>query len=160
MSKDDAFLQELESTIVHELEAIARLCEEARIELSRQAPSPRVLGSVLHDFYTCCERVFKRIVSEINGAFYQGDAWHKELLYRMTIPVEGVRPAVITSEVAAELDEYLAFRQVFRNIYGFELKGDRVLRLSRNLEQIDPRFEREARAFLRALHTAEESQQP
>ena len=156
MSEDDAFLRELESTIAQELDVIGRLRGEARSELARQAPNPRVLGSVLHDFYTCCERVFKRIVSEINGAFYQGDAWHKELLYRMTIPVEGVRPALISQELAAELDEYLSFRHVFRNIYGFELKGERIMRLSGNLEQIGLRFEKEVRAFLLALQAGNE----
>ena len=45
-----------------------------------------MLGSVLQDFYNSCERVFKRISSEINGAHYQGEAWHKELLYRIIEP--------------------------------------------------------------------------
>ena len=32
-------------------------------------------------------------------------------------------------ELAASLDEFLSFRHLFRNIYGFELIGDRVDRL-------------------------------
>ncbi len=37
--------------------------------------------------------------------------------------IKDTRPAVISEELAADLDEYLSFRHVFRNIYGFELKG-------------------------------------
>lgn len=44
----------------------------------------------------------------------------------MTIPIKQIRPAVISEELAAGLDEYLSFRHVFSNIYGFELKGDRI----------------------------------
>ncbi len=151
MSGTDGFLREIESAIGQELAAIASLRAEAGGELAKGAPNSRVLGSVLHDFYTCCERVFKRVASEINGAHYQGDAWHKELLFRMTIPVDGVRPALISDDLAAELDEYLSFRHVFRNIYGFELKGGRVVRLSTSLDRVGLRFEQEVRAFLRAL---------
>jgi hypothetical protein len=153
MSGDDAFFQELESAILRELEAVETLRKEARAELRKEAANPRVLGSVLHDFYTCCERIFKRIVSEVNGGFYQGDAWHKELLYRVTVRVPGLRPAVISESLAAELDEYLSFRHIFRNIYGFELKGDRVGRLSRGLDDIGRRFDEEIRGFLDALRT-------
>jgi hypothetical protein len=158
MSGTDGFLREVESAITQELAAVSALRAEARVELARSPPNPRVLGSVLHDFYNCCERVFKRISSEINGGHYEGDAWHKEILYRMTIPVHGIRPALLSQDLAAELDEYLAFRHVFRNIYGFELKGERVVRLSNGLERVSLRFEQEVRAFLGAIRSEDETQ--
>lgn len=154
MSGDDVFLREIEGAISRELEAIRALREEAREELGRKPPNPRVLGSVLQDFYNSCERVFKRVSSEINGGHYEGESWHKELLYRMTIPVAGVRPALLSEELAAVLDEYLAFRHVFRNIYGFELKGERVVRLSAGLDRVASRFSEEVSSFLRRLHSA------
>ena len=83
----------------------------------------------MHDFYNCCERVFRRIGAEINGTSYRGDAWHKELLFRMTVAVPNVRPQVVSEDLAADLDEYL----LFRNIYGFELKGA----VSTGLERVD-----------------------
>jgi hypothetical protein len=157
MSAADGFLREIESAIAQELEVVSTLRAEVRDELARSPAHPRVLGSVLHDFYTCCERVFKRVSSEINGGHYEGDAWHKELLYRMTIAIPGVRPALVSQELAAELDEYLAFRHVFRNIYGFELKGERVVRLAHGLERVSVRFEQEVGAFLRAIRSEDEA---
>jgi len=71
---------------------------------------------------------------KINGGLEETEQWHKALPYRMTVPVEGVRPTVLSEELAAELDEHLAFHRVFRNIYGFELKGDRIIRLEKELE--------------------------
>src|SRR3990172_2462015 len=70
----------------------------------------RSKGSILHDFYNCAERIFKKIATDINGGYESAEKWHKALLFRMTLPVKGVRPAVISEELAAELDEFLSFR--------------------------------------------------
>ena len=66
----------------------------------------------------------------------------------MTIQVNDVRPAVINEELAAELDEYLSFRHVFRNIYGFELKGERVIHLAGKFDRTAAGFIREVTDFL------------
>lgn len=64
----------------------------------------------------------------------------------MTISITGVRPVVITEELAADLDEFLAFRNMFRNIYGFELKGDRIDRLTERFDNVSNRFEMEIKS--------------
>ncbi len=69
----------------------------------------------------------------------------------MAIPIKGVRPRVISDELAADLDEYLAFRHLFRNIYGFELKGDRIDRLSEKFDSVSKIFAQEIRKILRYL---------
>lgn len=109
------------------------------------------MGSILHDFYTCCERIFRRIALDMNGGLEETEQWHKALSYRMTLPVEGIRPPVLSEELAAELDEYLAFRHVFRNIYGFELKGERIIRLSKRLPHVAGRLKEEIGAFRKLL---------
>lgn len=151
MSGSERYLDEVTTTIRRELRNCAALRAEADEELRKPVRSPRVLGSIMHDFYNCCERVFRRIGAEINGASYGGDAWHKELLFRMTVAVPEVRPRVISDDLAADLDEFLSFRHVFRNIYGFELKGDRVTRLGSRLDGVARRFETEIEAFLTSL---------
>jgi hypothetical protein len=42
---------------------------------------------------------------------------------------------------------------VFRSIYGFELKGDRVGRLARMLPSVSERFANEIQRFLREIET-------
>ena len=152
MRRPDDFLDEVTTAIRRELANCAQLRGEARAELAKTEPNPRVLGSIMHDFYNCCERVFRRIGAEINGTSYRGDAWHKELLFRMTVAVPNVRPQVVSEDLAADLDEYLSFRHVFRNIYGFELKGERVSRLGTGLERVARRFEGAIEMFLEALN--------
>lgn len=148
MNQNEAFIEELIASIQRELASINGLRDEMIEETTKTKRNSRVLGSILHDFYNCCERIFKRISSEINGSFFQGDRWHKDLLYRMTISVNKLRPAVVSEELAAELDEYLSFRHVFRNIYGFELKGDRLIRLVDKFQRVSIQFENQMKDFL------------
>ena len=151
MNGSERYLDEVTTTIRRELRNCAALRTEGEEELHKPERNPRVLGSIMHDFYNCCERVFRRIGAEINGASYGGDAWHKELLFRMTVALPEIRPRVISDDLAADLDEFLSFRHVFRNIYGFELKGDRVTRLGSRLDGVARRFETEIEAFLASL---------
>jgi hypothetical protein len=111
----------------------------------------RARGSILHDFYNCCERIFKSIAVEVNGGYQEQEQWHKALLHRMTLPLGELRPAVLSREVAADLDDYLSFRHAFRNIYGFELRGERVMYLSGRFPAVAERFTREIRSFLNVL---------
>lgn len=146
MDKDKFFWREISAEIKNELKNIDRLVIELKEEKDRG--SRRAQGSILHDFYNCCERIFRRISLGINGGFAAEETWHKELLYRMTIAIAGLRPAVISEDLAAELDDYLSFRHIFRNIYGFELKSARLERLVDRFEDVSNRFKDEIVKFL------------
>jgi hypothetical protein len=61
----------------------------------------------LHNFYTGCERVLKTIAVDVNGGMPLGEDWHKRLLRQMSLPVDGVRPVVITKETLEALEELL-----------------------------------------------------
>jgi len=69
----------------------------------------------------------------------------------MTIAAKDVRPTVISEELAAELDEFLSFRHVFRNIYGFELKGERIGHLVGRFDAVAGRLIDEIKKFLSFL---------
>ena len=69
----------------------------------------------------------------------------------MTIEIKEVRPQVISEKLAGELDDYLSFRHIFRNIYGFELEGERLDRLSEKFGEISQKFEKEIKEFLKKL---------
>ena len=96
----------------------------------------RAAGSILHDFYTGVERIFRQIGVRIDQELPREEDWHIQLLHRMAVPVEGIRPRVIDEKLEAKLQEYLRFRHLFRNIYGFELKWDRCQPLVENLDRV------------------------
>lgn len=153
MKENERFWQETISEIENELDNIAELRKELKKTQKKRTETEnrRLQGSILHDFYNCCERIFRKIATDINGGFGRSETWHKELLYRMTIAVKNVRPAVISKDMAGELDDYLSFRHVFRNIYGFELKGERINRLVVKFNRVSKDFEKQIVAFLKEM---------
>lgn len=147
--KDRLFLLAIISEIERELENLKDFQSELdSIKDKKGIIYTRSRGSIIHDFYNCCERIFKKIAIEINEGCEETERWHKVLLYKMTIPLKDIRPQVISEELAADLDEYLAFRHLFRSIYGFELKGDRIDRLAEKFGGVSRRFAEEMREFL------------
>jgi hypothetical protein len=152
MKKERLTLLAIVSEIEREIENLKELQSElGSIRDKGGIIYTRSKGSILHDFYNCCERIFKKIAIEINEGYEETERWHKALLYRMTIPLKDIRPQVISEELAAGLDEYLAFRHLFRSIYGFELKGDRIERLAEKFEIISQTFIKEIEVFLEYL---------
>lgn len=62
--------------------------------------------------------------------------------------------AVLDPRLVRQLDEYLRFRHLFRNIYGFDLEWERCRELLSDLPAVWARFEQQLGVFdgfLRAL---------
>ncbi len=87
----------------------------------------------LHAFYSGIERIFDLVAADVDGGRPTGGDWHVEFLRQMTLDVESVRPAVISRETAAALDDYRRFRHLIRNIYATNLDPERLTVLVRKL---------------------------
>lgn len=151
-------MKPLEIRIVHRLSAALQKEMDKLRELLAEASSysvdtvhPRIIGSLLHDFYTGLERAFQKICKEIEGEMTEGRGWHKALLENMSLEIPEVRPRVITEELANDLDDYLRFRHLFRGIYGFELDVERMRPLFDNLGMIFSEIEAQLQTFLNTL---------
>ena len=138
---------DIESLINKEINNIKKLMNEIKPYLD-DPKMARLKGSILHDFYNACERIFKWIAKDINGDFSPMEHWHKDLLYRMTIEIKDTRPAVISEKLAADLNDFLQFRHLFRNVYGFELKSDLLDRLINKFDLTASQFIEEINKFL------------
>ncbi len=147
-------LKEIALDIEVELRQLARLREEIEKVDQLIAASPELAdilyenqGLKLHNFYTGCERIFRIVASELNGALPAGYDWHKRLLERMAWTHEG-RPPLISSQTARSLEKYLAFRHGIRNIYGYELEIERIAQLVAQQAMVWQQFEAEVRTFI------------
>lgn len=101
----------------------------------------------LHGFYTGVERLMELIARDVDGGVLGGESWHAELLQQMSMKVPGIRPAVISTETAAWLDEYRKFRHLVRNVYAVVLLPDRMASLVDTLPSGWGRFRDELLAF-------------
>ena len=129
----------LKADIERELQNLKRLTLELDTILATTSENTvikvRAAGSVIHDFYTGVEKIFRQIATRVDQDLPAGDDWHVQLLQRMSVPLEEIRPQVIDNPLERNLEEYLRFRHLFRNIYGFELKWERCQPLAERLPE-------------------------
>jgi len=140
----------LRADINRELGNLRHLAAEAKEWSSRLSRWPdtirvRTAGGILHDFYCGAERIFRLIAVRIDQDLPDGPNWHIQLLQRMATDIETVRPAVLDRKMARQLDEYLRFRHLFRNIYGFDLEWERCREL---LDKLPAMFEKLAQRLM------------
>ncbi|HMC27893.1 MAG TPA: hypothetical protein VKM56_08890 [Verrucomicrobiae bacterium] len=98
------------------------------------------LAAVLHSFYTGIENILKRVAVELDREPVGGEAWHRDLLSRMT-QRHRQRAAVLSSALHDRLLDYLGFRHFFRHAYSFDLDWPKmsplVLRLQKTFHEVE-----------------------
>ena len=117
-------------------------------ELDIYTTNSRILGSILHDFYTGVEKIFSRIANEMESGISKSPTWHKDLLDDMTLDLKEIRPAVINGELGNSLEEYLRFRHIFRGSYGFMLDSSRLEVLFHDFDDVYTSFIASIKTFL------------
>jgi hypothetical protein len=146
------------SELKEELASIEQVVRGIRDAARRMPESPELsdifkesIALKLHNFYTGCERIFKTIAGEVNGGVPTTSDWHRRLLKVMSLEIENVRPPVISRSTADALSDYLAFRHIVRNIYGYELELKRITPLLEKVGDTYESFNSEIQAFIEFL---------
>ena len=111
----------------------------------------------LHGFYTGLERVFQSVADTIDDHVPAGENWHKDLLFQMAKEIVSVRPALLSEETVAFLEEYLKFRHRVRNIYSFNLIPERVKGLVEKLPGIHKQVRSNLEDFAEFLENLSET---
>ena len=101
----------------------------------------------LHGFYSGVERLLELIVSLVDESQPEGSGWHKQLLDLTAQEVPEVRPAVLSTQSAAALDEYREFRHLVRNVYTSRLVPARMKPLLDGLPDTWQRVQADFLAF-------------
>lgn len=97
------------------------------------------LGYTLHNLYNSLESYFLRIAKFFENNIDKA-SWHKDLINRMMLEIEGYRPALFDRDFAAKADELRCFRHVFRSLYQSSLQPERVLLVNKRVANIDNDF--------------------
>ena len=149
MKPEEMLIRRLKAEIESELAGLEALVNEMRVApRGDDTYSLRARGSILHDFYTGMERILVRIAAELNGGVPRAEQWHRELIHNMALDVPQVRPPVIDADLARALGEYLRFRHVFRNVYGYVLEAERMRPLEERMPETLSLFHEQLTAFL------------
>ncbi len=109
------------------------------------------MAYTLSGIYSCFEDQFLKIARAFENRVENPASWHKELLERMQIEVTDVRPAVISRESFAALDEMRGFRHVFRSSYMFTLDVERLNLVIKRWQKGKDRIIADVKHFLEIL---------
>lgn len=110
----------------------------------RSIKSGLVVAGVLENYYTAAETVLFRIVQEF-GNEIDPTRWHADILDRLSYPVQGVRPRVLSEHCYTRLDELRRFRHFKRYYYRVDYDWDKLEFLIKKQRELHP-------TFLQALH--------
>jgi len=145
-------LSTLKAAIEAQLGEIDRVYE--RIEKRRTGQGPAYIESLayqLHNLYCAYEDLFKIVAEYFENQIEDETRWHQELLWRMTLSIEGVRPALLSRESFRLLDSLRAFRHFFRHAYTYELDPRKVRLVLEDALAVRKRISDEVHRFLQAL---------
>ncbi|MBC7342481.1 MAG: hypothetical protein H5U02_08540 [Clostridia bacterium] len=79
------------------------------------------LGYQLHNLYCAFEDLFKIVAEAFENHIEDASRYHTQLLWKMSLEIEGVRPALLSEEAVRMLDNLRSFRHFFRHAYSYEL---------------------------------------
>ena len=132
-----ADLLELRDDLNREVQRLQRLVDGLNAMKSRLGAGSDAVEAAalrLHSFYSGVERALLLISRVVNGGTpSRGEGWHRRLLERMAMNTD-TRPAVLRESTQQQLQEYLRFRHLVRNLYADELKAEPIKQLIVALE--------------------------
>ncbi|MFQ6126500.1 MAG: hypothetical protein ACE5R6_18090 [Candidatus Heimdallarchaeota archaeon] len=109
------------------------------------------LGYQLHNLYCAFEDLFKIVADYFENNIEEKKKYHRELLVRMTVSIEGIRPALLSEESHKLLDSLRAFRHFFRHAYTYELEPKKVKIVLEDSLRLKPIYPRDIKSFLHKL---------
>ena len=133
-----------------QIDQIYARIEERHSEFGNRLESLDSMGYQLHNLYCAFEQVFE-IVAQFFENNIAGEHYHTDLLRRMRLTIEGIRPACISEKAFKLLDELRRFRHFFRHAYVSELEFDKLAHLVEVAEKLRVVFERDRQRFFAEL---------
>ena len=120
-------------------------------QLGKTERSALIIAGLLENYYTCAETIFLRISQYFENSL-EPERWHSDLLRKMTLDIEGVRPRAVASPDVPALHELLRFRHFRRNYFELAYDWDRLDFLVKKVRQLHPGLGRSLDRFERFLH--------
>ncbi len=133
-----------------QIDQIYARIEERHSEFGNRTESLDSMGYQLHNLYCAFEQVFE-IIAQFFENNIAGERYHTDLLRRMRLTIEGIRPACISEEAFTLLDELRRFRHFFRHAYLSELDFEKLAHLVEIAEKVRVVFQRDRQQFFEKL---------
>lgn len=104
----------------------------------------------LHNLYGAYEELFE-IIADFFENQIEGTRYHMDLLRRMKLNIEGIRPSLLSQETYLLFDELRRFRHFFRHAYAVGLDPDRVEKMASAAVEIQNKSAKDLNKFMEIL---------
>ena len=99
---------------------------EQRTRIFRQtAEGVDSMAYQIHNLYSAFEQLFETVVHFFENRLEE-ERYHIDLLRRMRLEIDGIRPALVSDGAFDLLDELRRFRHFFRHAYTAELNPEKL----------------------------------
>lgn len=132
-------------------QAVSHLHRAESVDPARSPQDAAYVALSLDHAYQAFETMLLRIERALRLPERAGAHWHRAVLADATLPLPGLRPAIIPKEVERDWEHVLAFRHFLRHAYAVELDAERLLENVRHLRRAVAGTEPLARELMTAL---------
>jgi hypothetical protein len=127
---DELTLAVLKAEVAEDCRVLAGCAAAARQRLGKGTdPELEACAFQLARLYNIVEQMALRIAKAFENNIDDEHGWHMELLRRLSIEIPGVRPALVSTELLADLQDLRGFRHIVRHAYDLILKKDKMIPL-------------------------------
>ncbi len=133
-----------------DIDRIGGRIEERLSAFAHSAEGIDSMGYQLHNLYGAFEQLFEEVARFFENQIDES-RYHADMIRRMQLELQGIRPALLSAETAADLDELRRFRHLFRHAYAAELDPDKVADLAAQAVRARRAFARDFERFLARL---------
>lgn len=115
-----------------EIEAVGRKLKrlESEKDVENADSHLTAIAAILQSIYNGYERVLEMLIKAIDGDLPAARDYHSAILRRAVSPIAGIRPSIINQTTFDILDDIRKYRHVFRKVYHYQLKPDRIQHLA------------------------------
>ncbi len=110
------------------------------------------IGYTLHNLYCAFENIFKNISVFFENQIDSNYQYHINLLKRMKLDIEEIRPRIISDDMFIYLDELKKFRHLFRYSYDYELNYNKMKIVINSASKLKNLYKNEFNKFLKFLN--------
>jgi len=121
--------------------------------LNRAEPSREsriVLAEIFGNYYTALETFFLRVSQTFENNLSPA-RWHAELLNKMVLEIDGIRPRVVSATTRDALRELMRFRHFKRYYLEFDYDWDKLAFLEKKFVTVRAAIHDEITQFIRLL---------
>lgn len=129
-------LQTLREELLHDCRVAVEAWRKAEGRFARQEEMAyEACAHQLSRMYNAMEQMGLRVAKAFENSIDDEKGWHGALLNRLSIPIPGVRPALIPPALKLGLSELKGFRHVVVHAYELELDPEKLALLLKYARQ-------------------------